>query len=239
MVGDEDLVAVALDIAKGELGPGWGSSRRTIIRVPSPQSERSTKSVISAASPAHARRCHRPRWLGASASLGFGHHGRHVGTQRVADDEADTTRRQASVNLCEQPGRIGPGDHLAAHWVDRELGQGVVEHDDMIIWRFPAPRCPAARGGQWSPVASRKAMSVKSRNRACSSGPPPLLSECAPTKRGVEVDHVEARVQSRPPRLRARAAARAEAMRSRAAASMASRVRQVVGTEATSPKRPG
>ena len=44
-----------------------------------------------------------------------------------------TPRGAGLGELVRAARRIGPGDHLAALWVDRELGQGVVEHDDVII----------------------------------------------------------------------------------------------------------
>ena len=74
VVGDEDLVAVALDIAEGELGAWVGLLAPDDHPGALPQCDKIHQvGDLGHLSCAHARRSHRPRWLLCQRFFGIGH----------------------------------------------------------------------------------------------------------------------------------------------------------------------
>ena len=104
--------------------------------------------------------------------------------------------RQASVNLCEQPAVSARAITSQSLWIDRQLGQGVVEHDDVIVG---VARCGVAR-----PQARGQGLTggVEEGHERRESEPVlvirggPLLVRMRTDQRGVEVDHVETRIKA-------------------------------------------
>jgi hypothetical protein len=113
--------------------PGWGCSRRTSIRTPEPHELRSTVSVISATSPDS--RSSAPSEDTALCQ-------RLVGISRTVSARSlvslwPTTKRtprdlHPSMNWCELPARVDPGDHLAGRRVDWQLEESGVEDLELV-----------------------------------------------------------------------------------------------------------
>ena len=103
---------------------------------------------------------------------------------------------QASMNLCEQPAESARAITSLSLWIDRQLGQGVIEHDDVIIG---VARCGVARPQSCGQRLTGGVEEGHERGepepvlviRGC-----PLFVRMRTDQRGVEVDHVETRIQT-------------------------------------------
>jgi hypothetical protein len=111
----------------------------------------------------------------------FGHDGRHLGAEFVADDEADAALLAGLGELVRATRRVGPGDHLAVLRIDRQLGQGVVEHDDVIICVARRRVARAQSCGQWLTGRVEEGYEWGEPEPVLVIGAAPSFSECAPT----------------------------------------------------------
>ena len=180
--------------------PGWGSSRRTMARVPSGQEDRSSRSVISATSaPSRssmpsAVTAGRHRRLGTASTAGSDGFG-----QVVADGETHApVPAGIDETVAEAPG-IGPGHDLDLVRVDRQLLQGGVEDLDVVGGGVRPGVAGAELAGQGLPGGveiDQQGMEPE----------PPLVGRCrlfllrvGVDQRPVEVEHVEPRIHARRP----------------------------------------
>ena len=149
VVGDEELVAMAVDVAEGELGAWMG------LFAPHEHA--------GALGPA--AQIHQVRDLGCHPGVtlvgSVGRNGRHpavlrdvddqagqIGAEAVPHDEADATLTTGVDEAVAGPGRVGPGDDLGGHWVHRQLGQRGVEQGHVVLGRSGRGIARAQDGSQ-------------------------------------------------------------------------------------------